>query len=203
MRMPFPDSLSELRAIIATVLLALYLPVPVYLIVLHGLNPLWRRLGTISYVPLLLGYSVCVYAVVRLHELWPWRAWPWPTAISGLAPLALAAAAVLAYATYRTIPPATLHLVQQIRPDNERKIITTGVLGRMRHPRYLMFSLIALGNALATGYPLVWVSLLVTLGLFGVVIRLEERELHEYFGDEYAEYCAKVPAFFPIWKRGK
>jgi protein-S-isoprenylcysteine O-methyltransferase Ste14 len=60
-----------------------------------------------------------------------------------------------------------------------------------------MFTLLSLGNVLITGYPLVLVSLAVTIVVFAVVIRLEENELREYFGEEFEEYRRAVPAFFP------
>jgi protein-S-isoprenylcysteine O-methyltransferase Ste14 len=60
-----------------------------------------------------------------------------------------------------------------------------------------MFTLLALGNVLITGYPLVVVSLLVTIGVFAVVIRLEEKELREHFGEEFEKYRREVPAFLP------
>lgn len=32
-----------------------------------------------------------------------------------------------------------------------------------------------------------------------LITRLEERELEERFGREYAEYKRMVPKFFPVW----
>ncbi|MFQ5512702.1 MAG: methyltransferase family protein, partial [Candidatus Krumholzibacteriia bacterium] len=104
--------------------------------------------------------------------------------------------------TYRTIEPRTLHLERQINPGAERALITTGVLGRMRHPRYVMFTMIALGNVLLTGYPLVVVSCGATMVLLWVTIRLEERELLEYFGEAFRDYRKSVPAFIPRPSRG-
>jgi len=48
-----------------------------------------------------------------------------------------------------------------------------------------------------TGYPLVLASLAVTTLVMGIVIRLEEKELAQYFGEEFEEYKRSVPAFFP------
>ena len=67
----------------------------------------------------------------------------------------------------------------------------------MRHPRYVMFMLIAAGNVFITGYPLVVVSLVVCVILFALVIMLEERELARHFGPPYQRYREQVPAFWP------
>ena len=193
---------DTLRPLSATTLLALYLPVPFYLLWLHGLQRLWKKMGWASYVFLLSPYLAMVAAIVRWHALWQWRAWPWPHALSWLALVPLALAGWLAWHTYRTIEPRTLHLERQLNPSPGRRLITTGVLGRMRHPRYVMFTLLAVGNALITGYPLIATSALVTALLLWATIRLEERELLAYFGEAFCDYKKRVPAFIPRVSRG-
>jgi len=196
--MPYPDSL---RPLIATVLVAIHLPVSLYLILLQGLGPLWRRLGVRSFAILLSAYAVFFVGVVYYHAWWSWHPLPWPRALSWLgAATLLAAVAILAY-TYRTIEKWTLHLVRQIAPDDNRRLITDGALGRIRHPRYVAFTLIAVAAVLLTGYPLVMLAFVVTTFLFGVVITLEERELLHYFGDQFRQYRRTVPAFWPRFNR--
>ena len=70
--MSYQDSL---KPIIGTFLLCLYLPVPLYLLLLHGLHPLWRRIGISAYLFLLPLYFSVIYAIIRLHARWQWHAW--------------------------------------------------------------------------------------------------------------------------------
>ena len=121
--------------------------------------------------------------------------------MSFLSIIPLGVGVFLAIYTYATIDRKVLYLFQQIRPRGERRLITTGILGHIRHPRYLMFSLGAAGNVLLTGYPLVALAGVVTVLLLGVVIRMEEKELAAHFGSEYEAYREEVPALFPRWKR--
>ena len=190
-------SIDSLRSFSATVLLALCLPVPFYMFFVHALGSLWKRMGRASYAVLWSFYALCVAAIVIAHGVWGWKAWDWPVWISwtGLFPLAIAAG--LAYWTYRTIPARTLLAFRQIESDDERPLIRDGVLGKVRHPRYVMFVLVAAGNFLITGYPLVLLSLVVIVVAFGAAMRLEERELRAYFGEEFERYRREVPAFFP------
>ena len=188
---------ESVKPIVATSLLALYLPVPFYLVLLHALLPLWQRMRLWSYVFLLPPYILMVVLTIRLHWLWPYRAWHWPDTLGLLAVLPLGGAGWLAMTTYRTIEPGTLHLARQLDPSRGRTLITSGILSTVRHPRYLMFTLIAIGNVLITGYPLVALSLVVTIALLALTVWLEERELTAYFGDSYVEYKRKVPAFIP------
>ena len=196
--MSFPESV---RPLVTTVLVATYLPVPIYLLWMHTLQRVWRRVGLASYIVHLSLYAALVTLVARSHAAWSWNAWPWPAALSWIAAVPLILAAWLAIYTYATIDFKTLHQIRQLVPGKERRIVRSGVLGRMRHPRYVMFSLIGIGAALFSGYPLVAVTAVLTVALFAVVILVEERELAQCFGEEFERYRREVPAFIPRLRR--
>lgn len=78
-----------------------------------------------------------------------------------------------------------------------RKIITSGIYSRIRHPQYLGGFLSHIGMTLLLSS---WFSLLCTPVVALVIYllcRREERELVREFGDVYREYREKVPMFFP------
>ena len=190
-------SLDSLRDFLATAIVAIHLPVAIYLLVLHALTPLWRRVGMGAFAVLLALYFSCVWLVIDTHALWSWQALPWPWFVSALAVVPLALAIVILAYTYRSIEPRTLHLIRQIVPDENRRLITDGALGRWRHPRYTAFSLIAIAGALLTGYPLVIGAGILSILLFYAVIWFEERELLHYFGEEFLRYRRETPALWP------
>jgi protein-S-isoprenylcysteine O-methyltransferase Ste14 len=73
----------------------------------------------------------------------------------------------------------------------------TGPYASIRHPQYAGFVLIMFG------FLLQWPTLL-TLVMFPVLVTMyvrlahrEEREVLAEFGDEYARYAVRTPAFFP------
>ena len=73
----------------------------------------------------------------------------------------------------------------------------TGPYARIRHPQYVGFILIMFG------FLVQWPTIL-TLAMFPVLVymyvrlaRREEREVAAEFGDEYARYAARTPAFLP------
>ena len=190
-------SLDSIRSFAGTFLLALYLPVTFYMVWIHAPHTFWKRVGPVSYALHWAFYIAMVVAVIRLHDMWRWRAWEWPAVVTWVGLFPLAVAAWLAWRTYTTINLRTLLTFRQIRPNGERRLIREGILGTIRHPRYVMFTLLALANVMVTGYPLVLASLVVTVALFTVVIHLEESELREYFGEEFEAYRRTVPAFGP------
>ena len=81
--------------------------------------------------------------------------------------------------------------------QRRRELATSGPYGRVRHPQYLGFILIM------AGFLLQWPTL-VTLIMFPILTwmyvrlaRREEREALAEFGEEYARYAERTPAFFP------
>lgn len=79
----------------------------------------------------------------------------------------------------------------------ESKLLDQGIYGRVRHPRYLAIVFGTLGWALFSGYT---GAVIVAIGIIPALVLvtvLEERELLERFGDEYAEYRRRVPRLIP------
>jgi methanethiol S-methyltransferase len=81
--------------------------------------------------------------------------------------------------------------------QRERILATTGPYARVRHPQYGGFVLIMVG------FLLQWPTL-VTLAMFPVLVymyvrlaRREERMVATEFGEQYASYAKRTPAFFP------
>jgi protein-S-isoprenylcysteine O-methyltransferase Ste14 len=76
-------------------------------------------------------------------------------------------------------------------------LATTGPYAHVRHPQYVGFVLVMLG------FLVQWPTLL-TLAMFPVLVwmyvhlaRQEEQEVRAQFGEVYAEYARRVPAFVP------
>jgi methanethiol S-methyltransferase len=81
--------------------------------------------------------------------------------------------------------------------QREHRLATTGPYARIRHPQYAGFVLIM------SGFLLQWPTL-ITLVMFPILgymyLRLakrEERDVIAEFGEEYLQYAARTPAFFP------
>jgi len=80
-------------------------------------------------------------------------------------------------------------------------LATTGPYAYIRHPQYVGFILIMVG------FLLQWPTLL-TLLMFPILVTMyvrlawrEEREVQAEFGEAYARYAARTPAFFPRLRR--
>lgn len=79
-----------------------------------------------------------------------------------------------------------------------RELADSGPYAFTRNPLYLGSFVMSLGACIGSGR---WWIVLLFLGLFaGIylpVMSVEADELKEIFGDEYSDYAARVPLFFP------
>lgn len=79
------------------------------------------------------------------------------------------------------------------------KLVTSGLYRRVRHPQYSGLFLITVGMFIQ------W-PVIVTAAMWPILIfmyyrlaRREEKEMHEFFGDNYYAYKQSVPMFLPRW----
>jgi len=76
-------------------------------------------------------------------------------------------------------------------------LLTEGIYGRVRHPRYLGITIALLAVALFTNYLATYLLFGICLVLMWGLMLIEEKELRERFGEQYKEYSRQVPRFIP------
>lgn len=86
---------------------------------------------------------------------------------------------------------------------SRHELATRGIYGVVRHPQYLGLILVVLA------FNIQWPTLL-TLAMAPVLMvayvrqaRREDAELAARFGEPFAQYAARVPAFLPRFRRGR
>ena len=90
----------------------------------------------------------------------------------------------------------------EINPrKNPGGVVRSGIYGWMRHPRYMEFVLTFTGLAFLTSAPGIFVLAILTFLMYLIVAPLEERELRQQYGDDYAVYAREVPRFLPRLRR--
>ena len=137
----------------------------------------------------MLGFA-CIWAFVR------------PTGFEK-STLSLIASMILGPPSVLLAWVAARHLDKQWRFQaaltEDHKLITTGPYRWVRNPIYASM----LGMLLATGLAKTWWPLLVAGIIFFVIgteirVHAEERLLAERFGEEFARYKARTPAYLPF-----
>lgn len=175
----------------------IYATIPSYWLLVHPFIRRWRarraRLMTIG--PFWMVLWIIVAAIT-----WPWRtralytsSWAW------LPALALFAAGMFVYVKgHQDFSHDQVLGRSELEPDrHEQRLVANGIRARIRHPYYLGHFCELLGWAVGTGLALIYalIPFAVVTGI--LMVRQEERELLDRFGDQYRDYMRRVPAFFP------
>jgi protein-S-isoprenylcysteine O-methyltransferase Ste14 len=127
---------------------------------------------------------------VRLYPWSPWELWT--------------AAAITALGLLFTVW-ARVHLgrnwsgVVTIKQGHD--LVDTGPYALVRHPIYtgLLVAVLASGAARGDGRGLL--AVLIAFAALWRKLRIEERWMTERFGEQYLDYCRRVPALVPFLKR--
>jgi protein-S-isoprenylcysteine O-methyltransferase Ste14 len=83
-----------------------------------------------------------------------------------------------------------------------KELATSGPYARTRNPLYLGSFIMGAGFMVASGvWWLVVIFVILFLGIYLPVMRIEARELTQIFAKEYEEYADSVPLFFPGLRR--
>ena len=98
----------------------------------------------------------------------------------------------------------TLLGLPEVAPERfPRALITDGIYAHMRHPRYAQLLLALIGYALIANYLAAYLAVALWVPGLYVIVRLEEKELRQHFGESYERYCRSAPRFVPRWRKAK
>ncbi len=187
--------------VLAWVLGSIYASVPVFWLGIHPFASYWRNLPASPYR--LLAPAWALEIGVILAATWPWHGERiYESSIAWVPALMLfACGASLYYQVHRFFSPTKLIGKPQLRSDSrENELVIEGIHARMRHPTYLAHLSMMAAFTVASGLLVLYVLLPMTLVTGAWMIRQEDRELEERFGEEFREYKRRAPAF-AFWPR--
>lgn len=183
----------------AWLICGIYATIPAYWILVHGWTDRWRAarhklkvLGPLWMVMWLAAWAISApWRNLQLYE----RPATWV-----VAPLLWAVSVTLYIRGGRELSLMRVIGRDELEPAGRPpQLITTGTHALVRHPLYLGHVCTMLGLCLATRSTAcfaLWVFALLTG--YGMV-RLEERELLNRFGQAWREYCSATPCILPRW----
>jgi hypothetical protein len=79
----------------------------------------------------------------------------------------------------------------------EQKLAISGIRAHVRHPVYLGHFCEMVAWSVGTGLAVCYALTTFALVIGAIMIRLEDRELEQRFGEEYRDYRSRVPAILP------
>jgi protein-S-isoprenylcysteine O-methyltransferase Ste14 len=90
----------------------------------------------------------------------------------------------------------------ELHPEHRLSgVIRTGIYGRVRHPRYLLYMLMILSMAFLTGAPAIFLLAFLNVLMYQILAPFEERALLDQYGPQYENYRRSVPRFVPRLRR--
>jgi protein-S-isoprenylcysteine O-methyltransferase Ste14 len=182
------------------VLLAVSLPPAIlYWFIVHPFIAFWRRVGVKPTF-----WFLGVFYVASIAALFPLRrallGRDLGTSVPGilLAIPLLVVSGIVARKRRRQLSFKSLSGMPELAPDRHGiGLLTEGIYSRVRHPRYVEFTLGIVGWALFANYLGFYVMTAASLLALYLIVLIEERELRERFGAAYDEYSHRVPRFVP------
>ncbi len=206
--MPDGKTLTGLEFIrygLAFIVLASHLPSLCLWLVLHPFSDFWRRVGG-RWTVFILSFPVIAWIAgvwfLRRYVLGvDWGINPVNLTLCGFC---LAGAVWMRIIRMRRLDSKGISGFPELSRENyPGPLLTGGIYGRIRNPRYIEMLLLALGYSLFANYSGPYLAWMIGLPVMFLVVLLEERELRERFGAAYDEYCRRVPRFIPrrgTWK---
>jgi protein-S-isoprenylcysteine O-methyltransferase Ste14 len=200
--MPEGGTLSALEFIrygLALIVLASHLPSLFLWLVIHPFSAFWRKLGggrtafilSIPVIAWIAGVWILRDAFVGINL----GTHPFTIILSGLS---LAAAIWIRMVRMKSLDSKKISGFPELsRANYPGPLLTAGIYGRTRNPRYIEMLLLALGYSLFANYSGPYLAWMISLPVLLLVVLLEERELRVRFGAAYDDYCRRVPRFIP------
>jgi protein-S-isoprenylcysteine O-methyltransferase Ste14 len=184
--------------VIGLLVCSVYCTIPLFWLVFHPFVEHWRQYGRKAYVAIIPAWGIFIAAAFALG--WPLRhlhlyqsrvAWVMG-ALFILAGLSIYRSASQGFDRAKISGLAELELGQ-----HEQRLVITGIRTQVRHPIYLGHLCEVMGWTLATG-SIALCGLLVFAAITGaIMVRKEDAELEQRFGDAYRQYRDSVPALLP------
>lgn len=177
---------------------SVYCTIPLFWLVFHPFVEKWRKYGRKAYVGIMPAWGVFIAAAFALG--WPIRhlhlydsKLPWVLGV-----LFILAGMSIYRSASQGFDRAKVSGLAELEPDqHDQKLVVTGIRTQVRHPIYLGHLCEVFGWTVGTG-SIALCGLLVFAAITGaVMIRKEDLELEQRFGDLYRQYRDRVPALLP------
>ena len=184
--------------LVAWLACVVYSTIPAFWFMIHPFADRWRVRHRSPY-PILLPAWMAMWALVALITR-PWRqlhfysaGWAWLPAVF------LFAAGFYLYAkSGKNFSAQQLGGLPELHGGNrDQRLVTDGIRAHVRHPVYLAHLCEMLAWSIGTGLAVCWALTALAIATGAVMIRMEDGELEQRFGEPYRAYRNAVPGVWP------
>lgn len=175
-----------------------YSTIPAFWLMIHPFAERWRARRRSPYLVLLPAWFA-MWIVAALASR-PWmKVALYSTAWSWIPATLLFATGFFLYAkSGKSFSAQQLGGVPELHSRNrDQRLVTDGIRARVRHPVYLAHLCEMIAWSIGTGLAVCWALTAFAIITGAVMIRMEDAELEQRFGESYRAYRRAVPAIFP------
>jgi len=178
-----------------------YATIPGFWLLIHPRIEYWRSRRRSPY-RLLLPLWLAMWLVLGLmtvrwrHLALYTRLWTWVPAV-----LLFAVGLWLYSQSGKNFSTKQLSGLPELDGHHEQQLATSGIRALVRHPFYLAHLLEMLAWSMGSGLMVCYGLTAFAIITGGLMIRMEDKELEQRFGEEYAAYRKRVPAVLPRFGR--
>jgi protein-S-isoprenylcysteine O-methyltransferase Ste14 len=176
----------------------LYSTIPSFWLLIHPRADYWRSRKRSPYIVLLPVWIALWILIGLLTSRWRRAAlyttpWAWIPAI-----LLFSIGLWIYSQSGKHFSTAQLSGLPEVLPNHrEQQLVTLGIRSRVRHPVYLAHLCGMLAWSVGTGLVICYALTAFAVITGAIMIRLEDEELEQRFGEEYKQYRTAVPAILP------
>ena len=191
--------MNTVRYFLALFLVITLPPLFLYWLLIHPFVNFWRGKGIGPTYTMVLGVIIAgMIGLFSLRHFFLGIDYGTNYLLVTVGLLLLIVAGSLRFAIQKHLDIKTLLGFPEIAPDRfPRQLLTEGIYGRVRHPRYVQLLIALIGYALFANYLAAYLAVALWVPGVYLIALLEEKELRAHFGALYDEYCRKVPRFLP------
>ena len=191
------------RYIVALLVSTTFLPGVSFWFLIHPFIGFWRRQGPkITYTVVTAILLAVATVLVLVRDVLLETEYGTNYVLVALAGVFYLIAAAIEIQCRKHLKFRTLVGMPELVPEPATgKLITAGIYGRVRHPRYVSIFFGVVAVALFSNYLATYVVAGAMVPVLYALTFFEERELRDRFGEEYVEYSRRVPRFMPNWRR--
>jgi protein-S-isoprenylcysteine O-methyltransferase Ste14 len=188
--------------LIAWLACVIYSTIPAFWLMIHPFAERWRARHTshqrspyLLLLPLWIAMWIAVALLSRpLRNIHLYQAdWAWIAAA-----LLFIAGLYIYRQSAKSFSARQLGGMPEVHgPSHDQLLVTDGIRARVRHPIYLAHLCEMLAWSAGTGLAICWALTAFAMITGAVMIRMEDAELENRFGDPYRAYRRSVPAVLP------
>jgi protein-S-isoprenylcysteine O-methyltransferase Ste14 len=179
-----------------------YSTIPAFWLAIHTRIEYWRSRRGLPYSIIVPGWMamwvIGALATMRWRSVALYRAWwMWVAAV---------ALFLLGFWLYRKagvqFSKEQLYGLPELKSGAaEQRLVTTGIRARVRHPVYLAHLCEVLAWSVGTGLAVCYGLTALAVVTGALMIRTEDAELEQRFGEPYRAYRNSIPAILPRLRR--